>query len=279
MSGKLLLECKDVYKSFDGKNDVLRGVNLKVYERDFVSILGESGSGKSTLLGLLGGMDVATKGQVVFEGVDLGTLKEKELALLRRTKLGFVFQFFNLAPYLTVEENVLLPIFLDGKPIKKYEKTLEEMLSYLKISEYKSKMPGQLSGGEQQRVAIARGLIYNPKIIFLDEPTGNLDSKNSEEIMALLRQINQERSTTIIQVTHSENNALYGNRIIRLSDGQITSESIVDREESLFDEAENAQNEITEIDAEIGFAEERKESVPTQQAEIFAEEKSNENNN
>lgn len=279
MSGKLLLECKDVYKSFDGKNDVLRGVNLKVYERDFVSILGESGSGKSTLLGLLGGMDVATKGQVVFEGVDLGTLKEKELALLRRTKLGFVFQFFNLAPYLTVEENVLLPIFLDGKPIKKYEKMLEEMLSYLKISEYKSKMPGQLSGGEQQRVAIARGLIYNPKIIFLDEPTGNLDSKNSEEIMALLRQINQERNTTIIQVTHSENNALYGNRIIRLSDGQITSESIVDREESLFDEAENAQNEITEIDAEIGFAEERKESVPTQQAEVFAEEKSNENNN
>lgn len=271
MSGKLLLECKDVYKSFDGKTDVLRGINLKVYERDFVSILGESGSGKSTLLGLLGGMDVATKGNVLFENVDLGTLKEKDLALLRRTKLGFVFQFFNLAPYLTVEENILLPIFLDGKKIKNYEEPLRDMLSYLKISDYRNKMPGQLSGGEQQRVAIARGLIYNPKIIFLDEPTGNLDSKNSEEIMALLRQINEERNTTIIQVTHSENNALYGNRIIRLSDGLIVSEDEVERESTFYPDvlASNVSNEPESRSDE---------SVLTGKTDEFAEERSDENN-
>ena len=159
---KLLLECNNLVKSFNGKDNVLNGIDLKVYEGDFISILGESGSGKSTLLGLLGGMDTATYGKVLFDGTDLGMLKEKELAALRRTKLGFVFQFFNLAPYLTVKENILLPLFLDGKSIKKYEDSLNDLMDYLKISQNANKMPAQLSGGEQQRVAIARGLIYNP---------------------------------------------------------------------------------------------------------------------
>lgn len=220
----LLLECKNLTKNFNGTTNVLNGIDLRVYEGDFLSILGESGSGKSTLLSLMGGMDTATDGSVIFQGRNLSMLKEKDLAALRRSEVGFVFQFFNLAPYLTVKENILLPLFLDGKSIKKYETTLESLMKYLKIEGSANKLPSQLSGGEQQRVAIARGLIYEPKIIFLDEPTGNLDSKNSEEIMALLKQINEERGTTIIQVTHSEHNALYGNRIIRISDGKIIEE-------------------------------------------------------
>ena len=228
--GRLLLECKNVTKSFNGRTFALNGIDLKVYEGDFLSILGESGSGKSTLLGLMGGMDTATSGSVIFQGSDLSALKEKELAALRRRELGFVFQFFNLAPYLTVKENILLPLYLDGKNVKKYEDTLDGLMKYLKIDENAGKLPSQLSGGEQQRVAIARGLIYEPKVIFLDEPTGNLDSKNSEEIMALLKQINEERGTTIIQVTHSEHNALYGNRIIRISDGKIVEERTLYRD-------------------------------------------------
>lgn len=249
--GKTILECTDVFKTFNGKDNVLNGITLSVNEGDFVSILGESGSGKSTLLGILGGMDTPTSGSVIFDGIRLETLKEKELALLRRTKLGFVFQFFNLAPYLTVRENILLPVILDGKNIKKYEKPLRDLLDYLKITEYADKMPTELSGGEQQRVAIARGLIYEPSVIFLDEPTGNLDSKNSEEIMLLLEQINRTRKTTIIQVTHSENNALFGNRIIRISDGSIVEEKSLEKEEETEEcviEVEQQEEEETAVE-------------------------------
>lgn len=231
MSEKIILECKNVTKSFSDKLTVLKGIDLVVHEGDFVSILGESGSGKSTLLCIMGGMDTATTGEVIFEDKDLGGMSEKDLAKLRRTKVGFVFQFFNLSPYLNVRENILLPVFLNGEPVKKYEKNLNELMEYLKIEDFVNKMPSQLSGGEQQRVAIARGLLYKPSIIFLDEPTGNLDARNSEEIMNLLAQINQERKTTIIQVTHSEGNALYGNRIIRISDGKITEEKVIKTEE------------------------------------------------
>ena len=254
---KLLLECNNLVKSFNGKDNVLNGIDLKVYEGDFISILGESGSGKSTLLGLLGGMDTATYGKVLFDGTDLGMLKEKELAALRRTKLGFVFQFFNLAPYLTVKENILLPLFLDGKSIKKYEDSLNDLMDYLKISQNANKMPAQLSGGEQQRVAIARGLIYNPKVIFLDEPTGNLDSKNSEEIMLLLKQINNERGTTIIQVTHSESNALYGNRIVRIKDGKIIEENNIHYTRNMFSDED--KNLIEKTNA--GFCDSNPESI------------------
>lgn len=241
---KVILECKDIRKTFNGKDMVLNGVSLSVSEGDFVSILGESGSGKSTLLGILGGMDTPSSGSVVFDGIRLETLKENELALLRRTKLGFVFQFFNLAPYLTVRENILLPVILDGKNVRKFEKPLNELMEYLKIAEYADKMPTMLSGGEQQRVAIARGLIYEPEVIFLDEPTGNLDSKNSEEIMILLEQINRSRKTTIIQVTHSERNAMFGNKIVRISDGVIVEEKTI-REEVVEENPEENGEEHT----------------------------------
>ena len=224
----VILEVKNVEKEFSEGHKVLDGISLKVYEGDFVSILGASGSGKSTLLSIMGGMDSQTSGEMLFEGNELSSLKEKELAKLRRTKVGFVFQFFNLAPYLTVKENILLPLILDGKNYNKYQKNLDELMDYLKISEYATQMPTKLSGGEQQRVAIARGLIYEPKIIFLDEPTGNLDSKNSEEIMMLLKQINKDKHTTIIQVTHSEKNAQYGNRIIRIQDGKILEDTVIE---------------------------------------------------
>ena len=247
----VILEVKNIEKEFSEGNKVLDGISLKVLEGDFVSILGASGSGKSTLLSIMGGMESQTKGEMLFEGNELSTLKEKDLAKLRRTKVGFVFQFFNLAPYLTVKENILLPLILDGKNYKKYQKNLEELMDYLKISEYASQMPTKLSGGEQQRVAIARGLIYEPKIIFLDEPTGNLDSKNSEEIMLLLKKINKERKTTIIQVTHSEKNALYGNRIIRIQDGKILEDKIIESENFELEEENNINNDGIEIHNEI----------------------------
>ena len=221
----IVLKAENLTKKYDNvASPILRSVNLEVTEGDFISILGASGSGKSTLLSILGGMETATSGAVYFEGIDLCQLKEKELSKLRRTKLGFVFQFFNLAPYLTVKENILLPLMLDGKSLKKYQKRYEELTEYLSISDLKDKLPGFLSGGEQQRVAIARGLIYEPKIIFLDEPTGNLDSRSSEEIMLLLKKINAEMKTTILQVTHSEQNAAFGNRIIRITDGKLSEE-------------------------------------------------------
>ncbi len=221
----IVLKAENVTKIYDNTSEpVLRSVSLTVFTGDFISILGASGSGKSTLLSILGGMENATSGSVFFEDVNLCRLKEKELSKLRRTKLGFVFQFFNLAPYLTVKENILLPLMLDGKNTKKYEQKYDELTKYLSIDHLKDKLPRYLSGGEQQRVAIARGLIYEPKIIFLDEPTGNLDSRSADEIMVLLKKINEELKTTILQVTHSEQNASYGNRIIRINDGQLSEE-------------------------------------------------------
>jgi putative ABC transport system ATP-binding protein len=228
---KIILEAKNVSKVFPNMQEyVLKGINLKIREGDFVSILGASGSGKSSLLTILGGMDVPSSGEVLLEGNDITKLKEKDLALLRRTKMGFVFQFFNLAPYLTVEENIILPMVLERKSQKEYIDKLNYLLDYLKLRDLTKKMPNKLSGGEQQRVAIARGLIYQPDIIYLDEPTGNLDSKTAVEIMELLSNINKEFKTTIVQVTHSERNAGYGNRIVRISDGNITEE-MVDEED------------------------------------------------
>lgn len=224
---KTVLEVKNLSKIFPNMTDyVLQNINLKIEKGDFVSILGASGSGKSTLLTILGGMDMPTQGEVFLSGTDITKLKEKELAKLRRTKIGFVFQFFNLAPYLTVEENIILPMVLERKTQKEYGEKLKYYLDYLKLTSLAKKLPSKLSGGEQQRVAIARGLIYQPEIIFLDEPTGNLDSKTAIEIMELLQEINKEFNTTIVQVTHSEVNATYGNKIIRIQDGNILEEIV-----------------------------------------------------
>lgn len=220
-----LLSCLNVTKYF-GENRVLNDVSLEIERGSFVSIIGASGSGKSTLLTILGGIDKPTEGKVLLDGAEISTMSEKELAILRRTKLGFVFQFFNLAPYLTAEENVLLPIMLSGKVKNEDRQRANELMEYLGISELKNKLPGKMSGGEQQRIAIARGLIINPEVILLDEPTGNLDSKNSEEIMNLLKRINKEFNTTIVQVTHSDINARYGNVIITIKDGKIIRSDI-----------------------------------------------------
>ncbi len=226
-----ILTANNITKVFPENNQtILKGVSLSVEEGDFISILGASGSGKTTLLSLLGGMDKATSGEIRFEGSELGKMKEKDLAALRRTKIGFVFQFFNLAPYLTVKENILLPLILDGKNLKTYDKKYRELIKYFNIEHIESKLPRYLSGGEQQRVAIARSLIYSPKIIFLDEPTGNLDSGNALEIMNLLARINQETGTTVLQVTHNEQNTTFGNRVLRIVDGKIVEESAEEKE-------------------------------------------------
>jgi putative ABC transport system ATP-binding protein len=224
---KTVLEVNNLSKVFPNMTDyVLHNINLKIEKGDFVSVLGASGSGKSTLLTILGGMDMPSEGEVLLEGIDITKLKEKELAKLRRTKIGFVFQFFNLAPYLTVEENIILPMVLESKTQKEYGEKLKFYMDYLKLTSLAKKLPSKLSGGEQQRVAIARGLIYQPEVIFLDEPTGNLDSKTAIEIMQLLQKINKEFNTTIVQVTHSEVNATYGNKIIRIQDGNIIEEIV-----------------------------------------------------
>lgn len=217
----VILEAKNISKSFVKGVKVLDDVSLLVMQGDFISIEGASGSGKSTLLTILGGIDVPSEGQVLLKDRDISKMKEKELAELRRTEIGFVFQFFNLAPYLTVKENILLPIILDGKKISDYEEKAQELMAKLGIAEYANRLPSTISGGEQQRVAIARGMIFDPCILLLDEPTGNLDSKNSEAIMQLLKDINLETKTTIIQVTHSTENSKYGNKRIFIKDGKI----------------------------------------------------------
>ena len=241
-----ILKAVGVIKDF-GEHRVLNGVDLDIEKGDFVSIVGSSGSGKSTLLTILGGIDKPTSGAVYLDGENISCMSEKQLAVLRRTKVGFVFQFFNLAPYLTVEENVLLPIMLGGKITAEHRRKASELMDYLGISGYKDKLPSKISGGEQQRVAIARGLIFDPEVILLDEPTGNLDSRNSLEIMKLLRKINEEMKTTIVQVTHSEFNAGFGNVTITIKDGKIIR---TDKEPSGYVYAEETAEATEEESAE-----------------------------
>lgn len=239
-----VLKCENVSKKF-GEHLVLDDVSLEIKKGSFVSIVGASGSGKSTLLTILGGIDKPTQGKVYLGDREISSMTEKELAILRRTDLGFVFQFFNLAPYLTAEENVLLPIMLAGKVTDEHKTRAKELMGYLGILELKDKLPSKMSGGEQQRVAIARGLIINPEVILLDEPTGNLDSKNAEEIMNLLTKINKEMNATIVQVTHSDHNAGYGDVIITIKDGKIVTVSgeMEELKEEAFEETEEVVEE------------------------------------
>ncbi|SHO51453.1 ABC transporter ATP-binding protein [Anaerocolumna xylanovorans] len=221
------LEVSNLTKSFlTGKEEaqVLKGIDFSVDKGEFVSIMGPSGSGKSTLLYLLGGLDKPTGGNIYFEGKDLSTVKKKEMSKLRRTKIGFVFQFYNLVQNLSVEDNIMLPIILDGKNPRNYEIKLTEILETIGLSDKRKQTPRELSGGQQQRVAIARALIADPEIIFLDEPIGNLDSKTGKEIMELFRKINVKYGKTLIQVTHSQSAAQYGTSIIRLVDGEIVEQ-------------------------------------------------------
>lgn len=218
-----VIEAKRIYHTYNGKDMILNGIDVTVDKGEFVSVLGASGSGKTTLLSILGGIERPSSGEVLVDGEDIAACGERRRAILRRTKIGFVFQFFNLAPYLTAEQNILVPVLLSGKGKREMKKDLDALLSFVGLADKRSSLPGKLSGGEQQRVAIARGLIFRPEIILLDEPTGNLDSANAEGIMRLLTRVNSEFGTTVIQVTHSEANAAYGTRVITIRDGRLAS--------------------------------------------------------
>lgn len=219
-----IIKVNEVSKSFGEKeniNLVLDKVSLDIKKGEFVSLMGESGSGKSTLLYIIGGLDKPTEGNVIIDDKDINTLKEKEIAKFRRQDIGFVFQFYNLVQNLTVEENIMLPVVMDGKKEKDYKDRLDKILKIVGLEDKRNALPNQLSGGQQQRVSIARAVILNPKVILADEPIGNLDSKSGEEVMKLFKTLNEEEKVTILQVTHSEESAKYGNRIIRLKDGRI----------------------------------------------------------
>jgi putative ABC transport system ATP-binding protein len=223
-SMSIAIEAQNLCKSFNlGNNvvEVLKDIDLQINKGEFVSIMGPSGSGKSTLLYLIGGLDKPTSGNVMINGKELSAMKDKEQSILRRRDIGFVFQFYNLVPNLNVEENIMLPILLDGKKVKDHKERLDEILELVGLADRRKHTPRELSGGQQQRVAIARALVNEPEILLADEPIGNLDSKTGMEVMALLQDINKKKAKTIVQVTHSKEAAEYGNRTINVRDGRL----------------------------------------------------------
>ena len=220
-----ILEIKNLCKEYgkgEIKVDALKNVSFDVEQGEFVAIVGPSGSGKSTLLHILGGVDTPTSGEVIISGTDIGKLNENNLAIFRRRQIGLIYQFYNLIPILNVEENMTLPILLDGK--KPDKKLLKDLVEKLGLKDRLKHLPNQLSGGQQQRVSIGRALINHPALLLADEPTGNLDSKNSKEIISLLRTFNRENNQTVIIITHDERIALSADRVITIEDGQITKD-------------------------------------------------------
>ncbi len=218
-----LLKVENVSKIYGtGDNEVkaLDNVSFTVEKGEFVAIIGPSGSGKSTLLHMLGGVDAPTSGKIFVEGVDLGCMDESKLSIFRRRQVGLIYQFYNLIPILDVQENITLPLLLDGqKPDSAY---LDELIGTLGLKERLHHLPSQLSGGQQQRVSIGRALIMHPALVLADEPTGNLDRKNSEDIISLLKKSNRKYRQTLIVITHDESIALQSDRILYLEDGKIT---------------------------------------------------------
>lgn len=218
-----LLEVKNLYKTYgSGETAVqaLKDVSVSVPKGEYVAIVGESGSGKSTLLNLLGALDVPTSGKVWIDGKDIFAMNDQKLTVFRRRNIGFIFQAFNLIPELTVEQNIIFPVLLDyQKPDKKY---LEELLDVLNLKERRNHLPSQLSGGQQQRVAIGRALITRPSLILADEPTGNLDTKNTSEVITLLKETSKKYEQTIVMITHSRSIAQTADRILQVSDGVLT---------------------------------------------------------
>ena len=221
---KVVNLCKS-YGTGNTKVDALKNINLTIKQGEFVAVVGASGSGKSTLLHLLGGVDKPTSGKVYVDGVDIYGLSEKELAIFRRRKVGFIFQFYNLVPVLTAEENMLLPILLDTKKVNKEH--FEELINILGLQERRHHLPNELSGGQQQRVSIGRALAYSPSIVLADEPTGNLDSKNSKEIVDLLKISVRKYNQTLILITHDLNIASQADRIITIEDGNIVKDEVI----------------------------------------------------
>ncbi|MCC0650610.1 ABC transporter ATP-binding protein [Clostridioides sp. ZZV15-6598] len=220
----IAIEAKNIIKEFKVGSittKILKDISLQVMKGEFVSIMGQSGSGKSTLLYILGGLDTPTSGKVYMNGTDISHFNDDKMSIIRRRNIGFVFQFYNLIPNLNVEENIMLPLLLDGEKMNDYKNQLNEILEIVGLSDRRKHTPRELSGGQQQRVAIARAIIGKPEILFADEPTGNLDSKTGAEIMQLLHKINQESGQTIIMVTHSTEAAESSNRIITVLDGVI----------------------------------------------------------
>lgn len=216
--------CK-VYGKGEAELKALDNINLNIEQGEFVAIVGPSGSGKSTLLHLLGGVDKPTSGEVIIKEKSIYKLKEKELSILRRRKLGFVFQFFNLIPVLTAEENIEMPVLLDNNKIDK--KYMNELLKLLGLEERRNHHPSELSGGQQQRVSIGRALANKPSIILADEPTGNLDSKNSKEVLELLKYCAKKYNQTLILITHDINIAKCADRVITIEDGKITTDEVI----------------------------------------------------
>lgn len=223
-AGRIAVEGRHIRKYFrlgDAPVKVLEDISLQIVRGEFVSIMGPSGSGKSTLLYILGGLDAPTGGSVLLNGADISNLDDETMSRIRRQNIGFVFQFYNLIPNLSVEENILLPLLLDGKRAADYKKDLKRILDLVGLSDRRRHTPKELSGGQQQRTAIARALIGRPEILFADEPTGNLDSRTGAEIMSLLRAVNRDLGQTIIMVTHSPEAAKSSSRIITVQDGRI----------------------------------------------------------
>lgn len=224
-----IIETKDLHKYYyenHVKTDVLNGINLSINQGEFVSVVGPSGSGKTTLLYVLSGLEKKTKGSIKLFEKEIEEYSDHEMARLRQTKIGFIFQFYNLLPNLTVYDNILLAQVLANNSNKQ---RIEELLNYVGLANFRNYYPNQLSGGMQQRVAIARALVNNPAIIFADEPTGNLDVKNSLAIMELFQKLNQELHKTIVLVTHNEDLIKYGTRYLRLIDGVIIDDEIISK--------------------------------------------------
>lgn len=217
-----ILETKNLCKTY-GEGDTLvkalDNVSFSVEQGEFIAIVGPSGSGKSTLLHILGGVDVPTSGEVIINGTKISDLDETALAIFRRRQIGLIYQFYNLIPILTVEENLTLPLLLDGR--KPDQKQIEMLVEKLGLENRLKHLPNELSGGQQQRVSIGRALLNSPALLLADEPTGNLDSENSKEIIKLLRQFNKENKQTVIIITHDERIALSADRVIEINDGKI----------------------------------------------------------
>ena len=218
-----LLEVKNISKTYGTGEDTvhaLKQATFSVPKGEFVAVVGESGSGKSTLLNMIGALDTPTSGKVIIDGKDIFSMKERNLTVFRRRNIGFIFQNFNLIPELTVEQNIIFPVLLDyQKPNKKY---LEELLTVLGLQKRRCHLPSQLSGGQQQRVAIGRALIARPALVLADEPTGNLDTQNTSEVIALLKEASRLYEQTIVMITHSQSIAQTADRILQVSDGVVT---------------------------------------------------------